>query len=199
MQVVLPERGPRLHDIHDDIRQTQDGRQLDGALEGDDVDVPAPSGVKVSRDPAEFRSHAQRPPRCIAVVPPARHGHAAAAHAQVQKLVDIRPILQQDVLARHAEVRGAALHIDGHVRRFDPEIAYTGGGVFKQQFAAVVEDGVAGVAGRRKEAVDLFPEPPLGQGHVEHRLRHRRRLLSHLPYREPQPRSHRQQCPVWSP
>ena len=41
LQAVFPEGGARLHDVHDDVREAQDGGQLNGTVQLDDVDVPA--------------------------------------------------------------------------------------------------------------------------------------------------------------
>ena len=44
-QVVLPERGPGLHNVHNDIGEAQDGGNFNGAVELDNVNVPALSRV----------------------------------------------------------------------------------------------------------------------------------------------------------
>ena len=58
-------------------------------------------------------------------------------------------------------------HIDGHVAGLDQEAPHPGGGVLHHQLAGgvVVLGGQA--AGGGQQAVDLVPQPALGQGHVQ--------------------------------
>ena len=76
-------------------------------------------------------------------------------------------MLQQDVLPGHAHVRRAALHVDGHVRGLHPEVAHPRGLVFEDQLAVRLQDRRALIARRREHGVDLFAQPPLGEGDVD--------------------------------
>ncbi|CAN4036517.1 hypothetical protein KMBAHK_KMBAHK_07930, partial [Dysosmobacter welbionis] len=53
--------GARLHDVHNHIREAQDGGQLNGAVQLDDVDVSALGGVVPLGDIPEFGGHPQGP------------------------------------------------------------------------------------------------------------------------------------------
>ncbi len=47
-----------------------------------------------------------------------RDHHAAAADAEIDRLVQaLAAVLEQDVLAGNAQVRGAMLHVGGHIGR----------------------------------------------------------------------------------
>ena len=87
----------------------------------------------------------------------ARHHHRAAPEAEVEQLVDVaaalarrvRELLEQHVLAGHAEVGGAGLDVRGHVGRAHRDHA----DVLEQQLA-VVRAQLIGVEPERREQLD---------------------------------------------
>src|SRR5699024_9435688 len=96
-------------------------------------------------DVRKLRRHAERtgtPPLLL----PAGHAHPAAAYAQVAELIDIRRVLEQDVLSRDAHVRRAALDVYRDVRGLHPEEAQPVLLVFKNQLAAVLSYARAAAA-----------------------------------------------------
>ena len=88
-QAVFPEGGARLHDVHDDVREAQDGGQLNGAVQLDDVDVPAHGRVIAFCNVDELGRHPHRAAGVILVIRRGGHAHPAFAQAGVQQLVDI--------------------------------------------------------------------------------------------------------------
>ena len=54
LQIIFHQRFSSLHDVYDDIGEPQDGGDLNGAVEVDDVDLAALVGVVPSRDVGEF-------------------------------------------------------------------------------------------------------------------------------------------------
>ena len=112
--------------------------------------------------------HAQRPAEIVPVALRPRHAHAALAHVQIQQLVHVRRVLKQNVLARHADIRRAPLHIDRHVRGLDPEVAQAEGLIFKKQLAVFLVDGRALEACPLKHAQHLLAESPLGKRDIKH-------------------------------
>ena len=134
----------------------------------DDVNVAPDGGIVPLGDAREFRRH---PQRILSVVTPVLrrgHRHTALPHAQIQQLVDVRLILQQDVLPRDADVRRAALDVDRHVGGLHPEVAHVRLGIFKNQLPAVLADRRAGKARPLKRVVDRFAQASLGQGDIKH-------------------------------
>ena len=97
-------------------------------------------------------------------------GHTALAHMEVQQLVDLRAVLEQDVLPGHAEVCRAPLHIDGNVRGLDPEVADAGGLILKHKPAARVLERRAVKAGSREHGIDPVAQAALRQGNINHFL-----------------------------
>ena len=177
LQIVLPQGGARLHDVHNHIGEAQDGGQLNGAVQLDDVDVPALGGVVPLGDIPEFGGHPQGPALVLGKVFRPGHAHAAPAQARVQQLIHIRAGLGQDVLAYDADVRRAVLHVDGHVAGLHQEVADARLSVLHHQLPGVGVVFRAAVAHARQQVVNLVSQAALGQGHVQHhrasRLRRR--------------------------
>ena len=68
----------------------------------------------------------------------------------------------------YPHVRRAALHIDGHVRRFHPEIPDLRLLVVEDQLPAVFHQGGTGKPGLLEQPVYLFSQPSLGKRYVKH-------------------------------
>ena len=134
----------------------------------DDIDVPALGPVVFRGDMGKLRCHPEGSARIVPVILFGGHGHAAFSDAQIQQLVDIRLVFQKDILSGHADVGGAPLHIDGHIRGLDPEVAHPGSLIFKNQLPVIFVDGRAGEARLLKDTQNLFPQTPLGQSDVQH-------------------------------
>ena len=178
LQVVLPQGGAGLHNVHDHVGEAQDGGQLDGAVQLDDVDVPALGGVVPLGDVHELGGHPQGPALVLLKILGPGHAHAAPAQARVQQLIHVRAGLRQDVLAHDADVRRAVLHVDGHVAGLYEKIADARPGVLHHQLPGVGVVLRAAVAHAGQQVVDLVPQAALGQGHVQHHGA--RRLLRRL-------------------
>ena len=76
-QAVLPQGGAGLHDIHNDIGKAQNGGQLNGAIQLDDIDIPPDGRIVALCNVDEFGRH---PHRAAGVI------LAAAATAGVTKI-----------------------------------------------------------------------------------------------------------------
>ena len=169
-QAVLPQGGARLHDVHDDVRQAQNGGQLDGAVELDDVDVPPDGCIVALGDVDEFGGHPHRAAGVVLIVGRCGDAHPAPAEAGVQQLVDIGGGFGQDVLAHDAHIRCAVLDVDGHIAGLDEKIADACRRVLHHQLpGGVVVLGTA-VADARQKVIDLIAQTALWQGHVQHGL-----------------------------
>ena len=92
--MVLQQGLARLHNVHDHIGQAQDGGQLDGTVELDDIDVPGAGIVIFRGDVGELGGHPQLPVGIVIKVLGPGHAHAALAHLQVQQFVHIGAVLQ---------------------------------------------------------------------------------------------------------
>ena len=170
-QVVFQQSFAGLHNVHDHVGQAGEGGQLNGAVQLDDVDLPAAGGIVGLGDVGELGGHPQGPGAGVPEVFGARHAHAAFADVQVQQLVDLRLVLQQDVLTGHADIRRASLHIDAHVRGLDPEVADARVLVGEDQLSAVLPDGRAAIARLLEHGVDVFTQSAFRQGNVNQGLR----------------------------
>ena len=93
-QIVLFQGRARLHDIHNHMAQPQNGSQFNGAVQVDDVDVPALGSVVVPGNVGKFGGNLQGFPHRIPEILFPRHRHPAHAHAEVEKLVNVRLIFQ---------------------------------------------------------------------------------------------------------
>ena len=134
----------------------------------DDIDISALLRVMIRGDLRELGRHAQGAAPVILKALGSGDRHAAFAELEVEQLVYLRLIFEQNILARNADIRGAALDVDRNVAGLDPEIAHPRLGILKNQLAVILLDGRTGKARRLKHCVDLFAEPALGQRHIEH-------------------------------
>ena len=141
-QAVGAERLARLHEIDDPLGEADERRQLDRAVEPDHLDLDAALGEVPPREIRILgRDPDPGPLRGIVALPelPGLGDHQPAhAEPEVERLVDIRPLLEQDVLPDDPEVRGAVLDVGRHVERLQDEEAEPVGRVGEQQPAAVV-------------------------------------------------------------
>src|SRR5699024_7125952 len=90
-KVVMIQDRRGLHDGHEHVREHEDGRQLDGAVELDDVDGPPALRVLAARDAGELGGHAQRGAHRRAPALRTRHAHGAAADAPDQPRISGPP------------------------------------------------------------------------------------------------------------
>ena len=158
----------RLYNVHNHVGQAQDGSQLDGAVELDDVDVAGLGRVVLCRDVGEFGGHPEGSAGRVVEVFWPGHAHTAPADAQIQQLVHVGLVLQQDIPAGHPHVGRPPLHIDAHVGGLHPEIPHSLLPVFKGQPAVFLQNLGAVVPGGGKGLVGPLPQPPLGQRHIDH-------------------------------
>jgi len=167
-EVVFLKRLAGLHHVQNHVREPQDGRELDGAVELDDLDLPVDRRVVVARHFGVLGRDAQRPVPVFDVAVPGRHAQAALADLEVHELVYVRLGLQQHVPARHAHVRRAVFHVDGHVAGLDQKIPDAALRVFKHEPPVVLVDGGALVADAGEQPVHLIAQPALGQRNIQH-------------------------------
>ena len=112
----------------------------------DNVDVPALSGIEIPGNVGKFGGDLQCLPHRFPEILLSCHRHAALSHFQIQKLVDLRLVFKQYILAHDAQVRCSPLHVDGNVRGLDPEVANHFFRVLKDQLSARVLNGGAFIA-----------------------------------------------------
>ena len=111
---------PECDQVDDRVGQAGQRRQLHRAVELDQVDVHALVGEVLARDAGVLGGDADA--RALAhrggVVEVERRGdaHPAARDAEVERLVQaLAAVLEQHVVADHAEVGAAVLHVGRHV------------------------------------------------------------------------------------
>ena len=167
-EVVFLERLAGLHHVQNHVRKPQDGRELDGAVELDDLDLPVDRRVVVPRHLGVFCRDAQRAVPVFDVAVPGRHAQAAPTDLEVHEFIHVRLGLQQHVFPRHAHVRRAVLHVDGHVAGLDQEVAHAALRVFKHELSVVLVDGGALVPDAGEQPVHLIAQPALGQRNRQH-------------------------------
>ena len=143
-QIIFFQGRAGLHDVHDDVGQAQDGGDLDGAVQFDDVDLPAKGGVVFGGDVDELGGHPEGALTVVVEILGTGHCHAAFAQAQIQQFVNVGAVFQQDVLTGHADVGGTPFHVNGYVGGLHPEVADALFGIFKNQLSVVFLDGGAG-------------------------------------------------------
>ena len=121
-QAVLRERLPALDNIHDEVREADDGRELDRTLKVDHVGLHAATREMLGRDARILGPDAGDARRRWA---PGDAGddHPADAHPEVQRPVQICGALHQDVATAHADVSGAVLDVRRHVVGFEKKEA----------------------------------------------------------------------------
>ena len=123
LEPVLPQRAAGVDEVHDRVRQARDRRQLDRALDLDDLGPPAGLLEVPLRDVRVLGGDPQRPQpplvlHHVLVAGRCRQDHPAAPVAQIEELVeDPVGLLHQDVLAGDPEVGRSRLDVGGHVRR----------------------------------------------------------------------------------
>ena len=116
-QAVLAQRLARRHEVDDAIGEAHERRDLDRAVELDDLGDGAARLQVAARDLGELRGVAQVHLRVLVDGPVLGLGddHAAAADAEIERLVEIAILLLEHVAARDAEVGGAVLDVRRHV------------------------------------------------------------------------------------
>ena len=77
-----------------------------------------------------------------------RHHHAAVAKLQVQRLIDILPLLHERVLAHDPQVGAAVFHVGGDIGGAHDHVAHS--------MIGILEDQLAGI-GEQFPAVDADP------------------------------------------
>ena len=87
-QIVFLQGGAGFHDVYDDVGKPQNGGNLNGSVQVDDVDIPTLGAVVILGDVGEFRRHAQGAPGIIPESCLGGHGHAALAQIQIQQFVN---------------------------------------------------------------------------------------------------------------
>ena len=168
LEVVLPKCVARLDDIEDDIAEAQDRRDLDGAVQPDDIDVATDGLVVVARHMRKLRRDPERPLLVIIEILRARHAHATLAEAEVQQLVHIRLVLEEDVRTADADVRRATLDVDLDIRRLHPEVPDALLRIFEGELPVLLEDRRTVEAGLRHHRVGLIAEAALRQCYIDH-------------------------------
>src|SRR5258706_6479198 len=117
--------------VDDGIGQTHQRRELHRSVEPDQIDVHALAGEVLARS----RNVLSRNPEPRAtlhrtrIVEAARCGNdqGAAADAKIDRLIQaLAPVLEQHVLARHAEIGGAVFDVGRHVGGTHDDEAHIG-------------------------------------------------------------------------
>ena len=93
----------------------------------------------------------------------------AFADIEVDKLVNIRLVLKQDILACNADVGGSSLNIDRNVGGLHPEIPHLLFFIFKNELSVIFLDRGTFIACGFKHRIDLFAETPFRKRNVKHR------------------------------
>jgi hypothetical protein len=166
-QAVLAQRGPGGREVDDRLHQPRERRELDGALDLDDLGLAAGVLQPARRQARVLRRHAhdpQAPQRLGCRVRVAGDGgehHRAAAVAEVEQLEDpALALLHEHVLAHDPEVGGPGLDVGGHVggaHGHDADVA--------EEQPAVVRAHLGGVDADALERVERLDE----QGAAGHR------------------------------
>ena len=119
-QSVGLERVAGIHQIDDAIGQTRQRRQFHGAIQLDHFGLHALSGIESAGNFHVFGGDAVAFLSFVHTIGRGGNGHAAAGNAQIQHFVEAATLkLHDHVLAHHADIRRAELHISGHVGRAD--------------------------------------------------------------------------------
>ena len=120
---VLAQRRAGRGEVDDPVHEPGQRRELDRALDLDDLRLAAGALEVGGRDPRVLRRHAhhaeppQRLGRAVLAVDGREH-HPARPEAEVEQLVDVAlGVLGEHVLAGDAEVGGARLDVGRHVGR----------------------------------------------------------------------------------
>ena len=120
-EAVLAQRRAGRGEVDDPLGQAGERRELDGALDLDDLDLAAGALEVARRDPRVLGRdphHAEPAQRLVGPVLPrdGGHDHHARPEPEVEQLVDrALGLLGEHVLARDPEVGGAGLHVGGDV------------------------------------------------------------------------------------
>ena len=146
-QLVRAQRAAAAHQVDDGVGQPDQRGQFHRAVELDQVDVHALGREVLARDLHVLGGDAQprTTPHRIGVVEAVRRrdAHPATRDAQVDRLVQaLAAVLEQHVLAGHAEVGSAVLHVGRHVRSAhddQPQVGIAGG---QDQLARSADRGV---------------------------------------------------------
>lgn len=144
------------------IREAHDWRELHGALHVDHVGLHALAREVVGGDPRELGRDAGHAARRGAARE-ARDHHAAHAHLEVERAIEVRGALEEHVAAADAEVRRAVLHVRGHVVGLQQEEAQARGGRLAHEGAVVGEQRLDVDAGPREERRDGLEHAALGE------------------------------------
>src|SRR5437867_8646721 len=143
---VGSQRLPGLDQVDDPFRQPHQRRQLDRAVEPYDLDLDtATREVLLGQARILRRDTHPGPPRRIVSLPQgARLGDDQATHAEpeVERLVHVRFLLEQDVLAHDAEIGGAIGDVRRHVDRLQEEQAQPAPIVVEDQLPRLGIDAV---------------------------------------------------------
>src|SRR5215210_660413 len=120
-QVVLVQGRARGGEVDDALCQSDQGRELYGAVQFYDLglaahplEVAPRGGGELGRHPYDF-GVADGAPHFLGHVLRGGQDHAAPPGAEVLQLYDVRPLLVEHVLADDTDVGGAVLDEDGHV------------------------------------------------------------------------------------
>ena len=74
---------------------------------------------------------------------------------KIQKLIDIRLVLQKDILANNADIRGTTLYLDGNIGWLYPKVTDSDFRIFEDQFPVCLLNGRAGEASAFQHTVGL--------------------------------------------
>ena len=153
----------RLDEVDDEIREADERRQLDRALHVDDVGLHAAAREVLRGDARVLRRDARHALR-LGPSPTARDDHAADAHLEIERPVQVRRALHEDVAPAHAEIGRAVLHVRGDVVRLEEQEAKARRGRLAHERAVVGEQRVDVGARAREQRGHRAKDASLRQG-----------------------------------
>ncbi len=182
-QVVGAQGAAAADQVDDGIRQADQRRQLHRAVQLDQIDMHALGGEMLARALHVLGGHAQA--RAVAhragVVETGlhRHRHAALGDVQVDRLVQaFAAVLEQHILAGHAEVGRAVLHIGRHVGGAHDDHAHARVVGRQDQLARAFRIFGDRDAGRLQQRQGFLENAALGQGQRQLLLHYFTRSIS---------------------
>lgn len=162
------ERRARLDQIDDEIGEADQRRELDRAADGDDLGRPAAAGEVLAGEAGVLGRDARHRRGGGGADGPGDH-QAAAAEAEIERLVEVVGALAQHVAPADADVGRAVIDVGRHVVGLEQKEAQRPVVALAHQATIIAREGVDAVARPREERGQRPQEPALGQGHGERR------------------------------
>ncbi len=173
LEIIGFQRPAAAHQIDDRVRQPHQRRQLHRAIQLDQVHMHAfcgevrPGGLHIFGRHAQPRTLAHR--RFVIEIVAHRHHHPAPRNVQVQRLIQPgAAVLVQHILARHADVRRAVLHVGRHVAGAHDDQAHIGTVGRQDQLARRLRVFQRDDARRFQQRQGFFEDAAFGQRDGDH-------------------------------